>query len=116
MTGEYNGNARRRTLPAGWPALCGPANAVDWALAIRRETIERFDDYIRREAPKLDEANRADLAGMRSLVRAWMLSETDAGFWIANRGASVHEWFLLAARSDARTRAYAQERSSSPRG
>lgn len=103
---------------AGWPAIAGPPNAVNWALAIRRETIERFDDYFGEELARLGEPAASQVATARNLVRAWMLTATDAAFWITNRGASIHDWFRLAAHLDPSTRAYvvARAEESAPSG
>lgn len=113
MTRETADSARHRGASDGWPRLDGSPHAVDWAVAIRRETLQRFDDLLRSEAGSLDERGQADLAAIRDLVRAWMLEQTDASFWVVNRAASVPEWFRLATKSDPETRAFVEARSQS---
>ena len=111
MTRQAAGHDRAR--PDGWPRIVGSPNAVDWAIAIRRETIERFDDLLRGDVGELGEDNRAYLVELGGLVRTWMLAQNDASLWIANRSASVRDWFRLAARSDQTIRAFIEARSRS---
>lgn len=64
---------------AGLPALSGTPKQVSWAESIRRDFLQKFDEV----SVKAAEADQ--MKDALSIVRARLVSITQAAWWIDNR-------------------------------
>ncbi|GAB2683271.1 hypothetical protein [Nocardia goodfellowii] len=77
--GKYdaiNAHNTARARAAGWPELTGTAEQLGWANTVRQTKLDEFDAGATAEPE-------------RSVIRAVLLRETQAGVWLDHRN---HPW------------------------
>lgn len=90
---EANRKAAENAASAGLPALTGSQKQIAWAttirdgiLAICSETIADLQLVV--ESGEASDEYRDDLL-VDKLIRSWLLTKTEAAWWIDNRGKNV---------------------------